>query len=287
MEAFLEVNSSKRTIEKLRFGCLSWTYPDWLGSFYPVGTKPAEFLPLYSKVFDLVEIDSTFYRTPAPSTMRNWKEKTPPNFLFTAKLPGKITHEKRLVNVESEVQRFEESAGELREKLACLIAQLPPNSKYESDFDKLEKFLEICNPAFRLAIEFRNKSWLRGETFQLLSRKKVCFVWNVQEKMGEDIVPRLTTNFFYLRFMGKYGEFKRFNKVQKDRSAILEIWWKRLEENLGKVSLGLVLVSNHFSGFAPATVNEIKKLAGLNPMSWSNLPSSSMPITNKSNSKSD
>src|SRR5579862_5758574 len=105
--------------------------------------------------------------------------------------------------------------------------------------------------------------------------------------MGEDIVPKLTTDFLYLRFMGKYGEFKRFNKVQKDRSAILEIWWKRLEENLGKVSLGLVLVSNHFSGFAPATVNEIKKLAGLNPMSWSNLPSSSMPITNKSNSKSD
>ena len=201
--------------------------------------------------------------------MKQWREKTPPNFLFTANCQGKSLTRRDLWKWSRRLQRFEKSAGELEEKLACLIAQLPPNSKYESDFGKLEKFLGICNPKFRLAIEFRNKSWLREETFQLLSRNKVCFVWNVQEKMGEDIMPKLTTDFLYLRFMGKYGEFKRFNKVQKDRSAVLEIWWRRLEENLSNVNRALVLISNHFSGFAPETVNDFKKLAGMNPSTWS------------------
>jgi len=221
-----------------------------------------------------VEIDSTFYRTPSPSMMKQWREKTPENFLFTAKLPGKITHEKRLKEVEAELERFEKTCGELQEKLACMIAQLPPNSKFETEFEKLEKFLNVRNEKFRLAIEFRNKSWLREETFQLLSRKKVCLVWNVQEKIGDDIVPKVTTNFVYLRFMGKYGEFKKFNKVQKDRTEVLQKWWKILEANLSSVNLALVLVSNHFSGFAPETVNEMEKLAGKESKNWSVLSSS-------------
>jgi uncharacterized protein YecE (DUF72 family) len=258
----------------LRFGCLSWTYPDWLGSFYPTGTKPADYLRLYSKVFDLVEIDSSFYRTPLPQTVRQWREVTPENFLFTAKMPQKITHQLKLVGVERELERFEKTISELQGKLACIIAQLPPFSKYETDFEKLEKFLELTNPGIRLAIEFRNKSWLRDETFQLLSRKKVCFVWNVQDKMGEEIVPRLTTDFVYLRFMGKYGEFRKFNKVQRDRSAVLGSCWKVLSENLNSVGLALVLVSNHFSGFAPETVNDLRALAGYKKADWSNLASS-------------
>ncbi len=163
--------------------------------------------------------------------------------------------------------------SELQDKLACIIAQLPPFSKYENDIEKLEKFLDMTNKQVRYAVEFRNKSWLREETFQLLSRKKVCFVWNVHDRMGDDVLPRLTTDFVYLRFMGKYSEFKKFNKVQKDRSELLETWWKRLEENFDKINLALVLVSNHFSGFAPETVNELRVLSGRKSIHWSVLSS--------------
>ena len=273
MESFLEGGVAERRREKIRFGCLSWTYPDWLGSFYPLGTKPSEFLHLYSKIFDLVEIDSTFYRTPSASTVKQWREKTPREFLFTAKLPGRITHELKLVGIERELERFEKTMGELEEKLACVIAQLPPFSKFEEDFQKLEAFLGTTNPKFRYAIEFRNKSWLRDETYELLSRKKVCLVWSVTERMDE-LPPVLTTDFVYLRFMGKFGEFKKFNKVQKDRSEVLEKWWKELSEKIGSVDLALVLVSNHFSGFAPATVNELRKLAGNKEVDWAILSSS-------------
>ncbi len=273
MESFLEGSVLERRGEKIRFGCLSWTYPDWLGAFYPPGTKPSEFLHLYSKIFDLVEIDSSFYRTPSPSTVKQWREKTPREFLFTSKLPGKITHELRLVGIERELERFEKTMGELGNKLACVIAQLPPFSKFETDFPKVEAFLGMTNPKIRYALEFRNKSWLRDETHELLSRKKACFVWSVTDRMDE-LPPKVTSDFIYLRFMGKFGEFKKFNKVQKDRSEVLEKWWNHLSEKIDSVNLALVLVSNHFSGFAPATVNELRRLSGREEVSWANMSSS-------------
>jgi len=271
LESFLESRKPPVTGDRLRFGCLSWTYPDWLGSFYPAGSKSADYLQLYSKVFDLVEIDSSFYRIPTIRTVRQWKEKTPPNFLFTAKLSQKITHELRLSGIEEPLEHFESTVTELGEKLACIIAQLPPNSKFENEVEKLEKFLGIINPGIRYAIEFRNKSWLREETYQLLSKHKVCFVWNVQEKIGEDLAPHLTTDFIYLRFMGKYGQFKKFNKVQIDRSEVLGVWSKRLLEKLDSVNRALALVSNHFSGFAPETVNDLRKQTGRDLANWSAL----------------
>jgi uncharacterized protein YecE (DUF72 family) len=254
---------------KIRFGCLSWTYPDWLGSFYPVGTKPAEYLSLYSKIFDLVEVDSSFYRIPTPSVVKQWREKTPPNFRFTVKLPGKITHEGRLVGIEKELERFEKTVLELGDKLACVMAQLPPNSKKDDDFSNLEKFLDKTNSSIRYGIEFRNKSWLTEETYKLLSKKKVCFVWSVTERI-DDLPPQITTDYIYLRFMGKYGEFKKFNKIQKDRTDLIEKWWNNLKSSVDSVKFALILVSNHFAGFAPDTVNQIRKLAGERPLEWSN-----------------
>jgi uncharacterized protein YecE (DUF72 family) len=266
MQSYFEA-TPKNQIVGIRFGCLSWTYPDWVGSFYAPGTKPAEYLSVYSRVFDLVEVDSSFYRIPSPSTVKQWREKTPENFRFTAKLPGKITHEGGLVGIDQQLERFEKTMVELGDKLACVIAQLPPNSKMESDFSKLETFLEKTNPGIRYAVEFRNKSWLTEETFKLLSKKKVAFVWSVTERM-DDISPRITTDFIYLRFMGKYGEFKKFNKIQKDRTELVEKWWNHLKGSIGLVPLALVLVSNHFSGFAPETVNQIRKLAGQKELQW-------------------
>jgi uncharacterized protein YecE (DUF72 family) len=266
MESYFEAEATQKT-GGIHFGTLSWTYPDWMGSFYAPGTKPADYLSVYSRVFDLVEVDSSFYRIPSPSTVKQWRAKTPDHFRFTAKLPGKITHEGRLVGIDQQLERFENTMMELGDKLACLIAQLPPNSKMESDFSKLETFLEKTNPRIRYAIEFRNKSWLTEETFKLLSRKRVCFVWSVTERI-DDLAPKITTDFIYLRFMGKYGEFKKFNKIQKDRTELIEKWWKNLRASITSVPLALVLVSNHFSGFAPDTVNQIRQLSGETQLEW-------------------
>jgi uncharacterized protein YecE (DUF72 family) len=258
--------------DNVRFGCISWTYPDWLGSFYPAGTKPADFLQLYARVFDLVEVDSSFYRSPGASLVKQWREKTPPNFLFSVKLPGKMSHEKRFSGVEKDLDYFEKTVSVgLGDKLACIIAQLPPNSKSELDFPKLENFLEkvASTKKFRYAFEFRNKSWFNKDTFALLRRNNCCYAWSATERFeGEDMFSEVTADFLYVRFMGKFGEFKRLSKVQKDRSDLLNKWWEKISAVSESGKPVYAVVSNHFSGFAPATVNDLRKLARLPPADW-------------------
>ena len=87
---------------QIRLGTSAFTAAGWEGSFYPAGMKPPEFLSYYATKFDTVEVDSTFYRTPAISTVKGWYAKTPPGFLFAAKMPQAITHEKVLVNCDED-----------------------------------------------------------------------------------------------------------------------------------------------------------------------------------------
>src|SRR3954470_13370708 len=80
---------------RIRLGTQGWNYDAWVGPFYPEGTKPADFLGVYARAFDAVEVDSTFYATPPSKTIRGWAQRTPPNFVFSLKLPQEITHVRR------------------------------------------------------------------------------------------------------------------------------------------------------------------------------------------------
>src|SRR5487761_543738 len=252
---------------KVRTGCISWTYSDWLGSFYPEGTKPRDFLSMYSRAFDIVEIDSSFYRIPKPTTVAQWREKTPADFLFTAKLPKKMTHEAKLKGISNSLEYFQKVIKPLGPRLACVIAQMPPSFKFDSGIEPLTQFLDSIDPGIRYAIEFRHDSWLNQETYSILKAKKVCFVWSVNEYV-EELPTEVTSDFLYLRFMGEYSEFTKFDHLQKDKSDILESWWKNLEEKLSSVKQAFVLVSNHFAGFAPDTVNQFRAAAGMEEVDW-------------------
>ena len=83
-------------------GCSGWSYTSWQGPFYPKDIENSKWLRYYSKIFDYVEIDSTFYRIPNEFMVKNWYKRTPENFRFTAKLPKVITHDKRLSNIDED-----------------------------------------------------------------------------------------------------------------------------------------------------------------------------------------
>ena len=85
-------------------GCSGCSYTSWEGPFYPSGTESSRWLNYYSHVFDCVEIDSTFYRIASVFMVKNWAKKTPKNFKFTAKFPRVITHDKRLKDVDKELE---------------------------------------------------------------------------------------------------------------------------------------------------------------------------------------
>ena len=91
----------------LYIGTSAFTAAGWEGSFYPEGTKPADFLRRYAQHFNSVEVDSTFYRIPSEATVRGWASKTPDGFVFAAKIPQVITHEKVLVDCDDEHRPIE------------------------------------------------------------------------------------------------------------------------------------------------------------------------------------
>ena len=107
----------------VRLGTSGWAYKSWVGVFYPEGTAPADYLRRYAEHFDTVEVDSTFYRMPTARMVDGWAAATPPGFVFAAKVPQVITHEKALRGCDAEVGLFLERMGRLGEKCGPLIFQ--------------------------------------------------------------------------------------------------------------------------------------------------------------------
>src|SRR5260370_20508411 len=101
----------------------AFTAAGWEGTFYPEGTKQADFLRYYAQHFDTVEVDSTFYRTPSKTTVQGWAQKTPKEFVFAAKIPQVITHEKVLVDCDDDMAQFLKVIDALGEKMGPLLLQ--------------------------------------------------------------------------------------------------------------------------------------------------------------------
>ena len=122
-----------------------------MGPFYPAGTRPADFLGLYARRFGTVEINSAFYRLPAPATFAGWRDATPPGFLFACKASRYITHMKKLKDPKESTRRFLDAAAALGDKLGPILFQLPP--RWRADRNRLARFLEALPEGFRFAFD--------------------------------------------------------------------------------------------------------------------------------------
>jgi uncharacterized protein YecE (DUF72 family) len=228
-------------------GTSGWSYKEWEGPFYEKGEKRK--LGAYSHVFGTAEVDSTFYRVPSKGTVMGWLRYSPSDFVFTAKLPKTITHDKALglkSDVKGDLDGFLEVIRPLQlgGKLGCLLVQLPP--KYEFNPENLEGFFELLDPVFRYAVEFRNLSWMRKETWELLREYEVAYT-NVDEPLLPSEV-HLTADLAYFRWHGR-GERPWFDyRYSKEE---LEPWIPKVEEAARNVKKVVGYFNNHFHGYAP------------------------------------
>ena len=131
----------------LRIGTCSFTAEGWERSFYPEGLKKSDYLSYYAEHFDTLEVDSTFYRIPAHSTVRKWHDQVPADFRFACKMTQVVTHEKCMQDCESDVQAFVEAMDRLGDKLGAILLQFPYFNKkaFKSGDEfllKLEQFLK-------------------------------------------------------------------------------------------------------------------------------------------------
>ena len=246
----------------LRIGTSGWVYPFWAGGFYPSFTKPADYLRTYSKIFKIVEIDSSFYRIPTRETIKEWTDGTADDFLFTAKISRRITEEKRLADVKDDLQYTFKVFEPMRRKLAAFVFQLPPSFTFEEGIEKLAKMVPNLDPRYKYAVEFRHDSWFREETYELLKASKVSAAWS--ETPSATNPGPVTSEFVYLRFIGERDiPESQLGEVRRDIASKKDLWAKRLKEQLRSAKSAYVFFNNRFEGFGPGSVNSFRKLLGM------------------------
>ena len=101
----------------LHVGTSGYSYKEWKGSFYPEKLPAKDMLSYYASRLPAVELNNTFYRLPQKSMVENWKEQVPANFRFSIKAPQRITHFKRLKEVEEETKVLLETVLALEDRL--------------------------------------------------------------------------------------------------------------------------------------------------------------------------
>lgn len=253
---------------ELKIGCTGWSYDGWSGIFYPKSMESAKWLEYYSKIFDITEINSTYYRIPNEYMTKKWSLSTPKEFRFTAKFPGKITHEHKLQNVKPYVSEFLRAMNPLKEKLDALVFQLPPSLSFSDAKPRLEEIFSYLPANYaRFPIEGRHESWFEDEAIDYLAEKNWCLVWN--EIAGVNNPSPVTSDYVYLRLIGDRSiPDSEFGKVVKDRSDLIASWAGKLKKIESKVKLAMVMTNNHFQGFAPATANSLRVEFGLSELVW-------------------
>jgi len=257
-------------------GCSGWSYSAWKGPFYTSNMdNSSDWLRYYASVFDYVEIDSSFYRTPNVFTVKNWLKKTPENFKFTAKFPKVITHDKHLKDVSRELEYFLQSMIPLRDKILALLIQLPPSLKITEGLDNLRQVVSELDTKFRYAVEVRDRSWFQDLAYNFFANNNICMVWSQLAELRTP--PIVTTDFLYIRLIGDRSiDEKDFGKIQKDRVIEMKKWSSKVkrvikqEEGGGRKNINLAIVSanNHYAGFGPGTANIFRKMVDLPEATW-------------------
>jgi len=168
-------------------------------------------LHYYSTLFNTVEVNSCFYKTPLRSTYEKWAKDVPEDFRFTLKLSKDITHSKELSGDLACMNSFLQASTGLGNKKGCLLIQFPSKITIEH-FNQVEQILSelrLYDPAheWRKAIEFRNNSWYIGETTELLNEYNATMVLHDFSKAKNSTLMG-NANFVYMRFHGPRGNYQ-------------------------------------------------------------------------------
>lgn len=252
----------------LLLGTSSFTAAGWDGTFYPKGMKSSDYLTHYASKFKTVEIDSTYYGPPSASTVTRWRDKTPSDFIFAAKVPQTITHEKALVDCQAEFHEFIDTMSILGDKLGPLVFQFPYFDRWK--FPAQRDFLEVLRPFLKklsadhkFAVEIRNKSWFNVIFTDLLREHRVALVlqdlssmprpWEFKEKFDF-----ITTDFVYVRWLGDRKGIeertKTWDKTVVDRNGDLVNWVELFRQFLSRNLKVFAYANNHYAGNGPNTV---------------------------------
>ncbi|MCD6368682.1 MAG: DUF72 domain-containing protein [Thermoproteales archaeon] len=245
---------------RILLGTSGWSYDDWVGVFY---TSEKGMFRQYTRVFNVVEVNSTFYKWPSIQFIKSLTKASPRNFVFTFKLPKDVTHKKMLnpeKGLENDIRRFLKLLEPLRNegKQGPILVQLPPEGKeafpwFEKSLNILASFEEA-----RFTVEFRDLSWLEEDTWNMLEENNIAYCIVDEPLLPPS--PVITADFAYIRWHGRGNRPWYYYLYSIEE---LKGWVPRIREIAGKVKEIYGFFNNHFRGFAPRNALQMIVLLGL------------------------
>jgi uncharacterized protein YecE (DUF72 family) len=265
----------------VRFGVAGWDYADWWGPVYPAdrkGKRTFDPLGYLVRYFDTIEINSTFYRPPAPKSATSWARRVAhnPRFRFTAKLWQRFTHQRDEAWTRPEVDQVRDGLAPLRDadRLGCVLIQFPWSFKREPASREWLDDLIRTFADFPLAIEVRHGSWNVPEFYAGLRERGVGAVNIDQPVFRNSIKPgaEVTAPVGYVRLHGRnYENWFRENAESHERYDYLytkdelDDWLDRIHEVAERARETYVITNNHFRGQAPTNALMLRQLHGDRP----------------------
>jgi uncharacterized protein YecE (DUF72 family) len=189
---------------RLRVGCSGWQYEHWRGDVYPAELPTSRWFEYYTRTFDTVEINNTFYRLPDAATFDKWRAQAPANFLYAVKASRFLTHMKKLRDPEDPLSRFFDNTTHLGAHLGPVLYQLPP--RWPLNLERFDHFLRALPKRHRHAVEFREPSWYDERVYALMRNHKVALC--LHDMHGSTTDRIVVGPFIYVRFhfgTQKYG----------------------------------------------------------------------------------
>jgi uncharacterized protein YecE (DUF72 family) len=232
---------------------MGWSYNFWKNNFYSSQTKSEDFLEEYSKHFNTVEVNSSFYRVPSVSTLNHWKNQTSKNFCFALKVPKKITHENTKLDSEH-LEYFLGTIVHLGSKLGPLLFQFPHIFKLDR-LDFLEDLISILPKKNKYAFEIRNKSWLTDQFYSLLSENNIALV--LGDSIWLEEIEKITSNLVYFRWEGERKQIRGTKGiVEKERSDDLRKWSNKILSLPDELEI-YGYFSKYYSGHPPKDAKQL------------------------------
>ena len=187
-------------------GTSGWTYDGWRGLFYPTDLPKKAWLDWYALQFPSTEVNFSFYRTPSLEAVTAWRKATPPGFLFAWKASRFITHWKRLHpdTCQNSIDLMVTRLKALKQKAGPVLFQLPP--QFESDCDRLARFLGMLPRRYRYAFEFRHRSWYAPQVIDVLREHNVSLCLSDHHHAPAPWI--VSADHVYVRGHGPGGRYK-------------------------------------------------------------------------------
>ena len=218
-------------------------------------------LQQYANVFDTVELNSSFYKSPDEGTVLGLARNTKRGFMFSAKINQKFTHELKL-KLNAETQRQLESFVQLfdplltQDRLGCFLIQLPPSLRRNNEL--LENFLAVLPHRYDYVVEFRHKSWMDESTWSTLAKYEAAYCI-----VDEPLLPpevHATSPIGYIRWHG-HGQRPWYNYRYTQQQ--LQDWVPKVKELHENTEKTFGIFNNHFHGYAPENCIQMMDMLGI------------------------